>query len=205
VHEWAGTQPNPEFYEIIDAALRMAGTGSLGLERYVLLAQGKGGFSGNVLLDLKEAHPSAASSWALPSKRKWKHEAERIIAIQKRMQCCPPALLHDFGYNGKSFVLKALQPTEDKIAYRNFAGKTGKLDQQMNALGKLCAWAVLRSAGREGSANADDLIAFGKKAARWEKALIDAAQKYAVRVHEDYANYSRAYDKDVFTRKKILS
>lgn len=204
MHQWAGTQPDPGFYEIKDAALRIAGTGSLGLERYVLLAEGKGGLSGNVLLDLKEAHPSAASSLSIPPRRKWSCEAERVLEIQRRMQCCPPALLHLVNWNGKSFVLKALQPSEDKIAYRNFAGKTEKLGQQMNTLGKLCAWSVLRSAGREGSENADALIAFGKNATRWKQPLLGAAEKYATQVGKDYADYQRDYDKGLFAKKYFL-
>lgn len=35
-------QPNPKFYKVLDVARRIAGTGSLGVDRYVLLVQGKG-------------------------------------------------------------------------------------------------------------------------------------------------------------------
>ena len=55
---FARTQPNPEFYEVLDVARRIAGTGSLGLERYVILVHGKGSPDGNYLLDLKNAAPS---------------------------------------------------------------------------------------------------------------------------------------------------
>jgi len=39
-------------------ARRIAGTGSLGVERYVLLIEGKGSPDGNYLLDLKQALPA---------------------------------------------------------------------------------------------------------------------------------------------------
>lgn len=50
---FAQTQPNPEFYTPLDIARRIAGTGSLGLERYIILVEGKGSPDANYLLDLK--------------------------------------------------------------------------------------------------------------------------------------------------------
>ena len=56
---FAATQPNPKFFEVLDIACRIAGTGSLGVERFVVLVEGKGSPDGNYLLDIKEAKPSA--------------------------------------------------------------------------------------------------------------------------------------------------
>jgi uncharacterized protein (DUF2252 family) len=52
------TQPNPAFYEVLDVARRIAGTASLGIDRYVILIHGKGSPDRNYLLDLKQALPS---------------------------------------------------------------------------------------------------------------------------------------------------
>jgi hypothetical protein len=50
---------DPDFFEVLDVARRIAGNGSLGVDRYVILVRGKGSPDGNDLLDLKEALPSA--------------------------------------------------------------------------------------------------------------------------------------------------
>jgi uncharacterized protein (DUF2252 family) len=44
---------------VLDIGRRIAGTGSLGVERYVVLVEGKGSPDRNYLLDIKEAKPSA--------------------------------------------------------------------------------------------------------------------------------------------------
>src|SRR6476646_9074623 len=51
--DWATQQPNPKFFKLLDVAHRIAGTGSLGIERYVLLVEGNGSPNQNYLLDLK--------------------------------------------------------------------------------------------------------------------------------------------------------
>src|SRR5207344_195547 len=69
---FAKTQSNPRFFRVIDVARRIAGTGSLGIDRYVLLVEGKGSPNGNYFLDLKQALPSALAprlEWKQP---KWK-------------------------------------------------------------------------------------------------------------------------------------
>ena len=53
----------PKFYRLIDAARRVAGNGSLGLDRYLLLVRGRGSPDGNFVLDLKYAAPSAVAAW----------------------------------------------------------------------------------------------------------------------------------------------
>ena len=58
IERFGAAQGEQRFYRLLDAARRVAGKGSLGLERYVLLVEGKGSPRGNYLLDLKRAVPS---------------------------------------------------------------------------------------------------------------------------------------------------
>src|SRR5258708_23806080 len=55
--QFAARQKDPKFFRLLDVARRIAGTGSLGVERYVLLVEGKGSPHGNYRPDLKEARP----------------------------------------------------------------------------------------------------------------------------------------------------
>src|SRR5919199_3008895 len=57
--DWAATQPEPDFFKLLDVAGRIAGTGSLGVPRYVLLIEGKGSPHQNYLLDLKQPRQSS--------------------------------------------------------------------------------------------------------------------------------------------------
>ena len=56
---FAATRPDPGFFKVLDVARRVAGTGSLGVDRYAILVKGKGSPDGNHLLDLKQALPSS--------------------------------------------------------------------------------------------------------------------------------------------------
>ena len=47
MHNFAATQTSSAFFEVIDIARRIAGTGSLGLARFVVLVEGKGSPDGN--------------------------------------------------------------------------------------------------------------------------------------------------------------
>jgi len=79
---FAEQQSNPAFFRLRDAARRVAGTGSLGLERYVLLVEGHGD-EGQFLLDLKH-QPGSAMVSAKPSlvQPNWNSEGERVVTIQ---------------------------------------------------------------------------------------------------------------------------
>jgi hypothetical protein len=61
----------------------------------------------------------------------------------------------------------------------------------------LTASAHLRSSGRQGSANADELIAFGLEK-DWQEAIMDYAIDYAHQVNKDHKLYLDAHNKGYF-------
>jgi uncharacterized protein (DUF2252 family) len=64
-------------------------------------------------------------------------------------------------------------------------------------MGQCVAWAQLRSSGRQGSAIADELIAFaGRK--KWRSQLLYLCDELAGRVSGDWRTYCEAYDDGVF-------
>ncbi|MBY0233886.1 MAG: DUF2252 domain-containing protein, partial [Burkholderiaceae bacterium] len=193
------SQAKPEFFELLDVARRVAGTGSLGLTRYVLLVAGKGGPDGQYLLDLKQAMPSALQPFSPAAQPAWADEAQRIVALQRRLQAVPVAFLQPVRFKQQAFVLRALQPTEDRVALRAAQLKTGELATLVENFGQLLAWAQLRSAGREGSATADALIAFGQARSQWQPALLKAAQACAEQALRDAEQFNQAYDQGAFS------
>jgi len=194
---FAAEQPNPDFYKVLDVARRIAGTGSLGVDRYVILVQGKGSPDGNYLLDLKQALPSSLAPYLKVPQPKWKNQAQRVVSLQRRCQAVSMAFLQPVTLGKTAYVLRGLQPSEDRVALKQPRHTLAEIEQVMTVMGNIVAWAQLRSSGRQGSAIADELIAFGE-GKKWKKQLLDAAQKCAAQVRKDWQTYCKAYDAGAF-------
>jgi uncharacterized protein (DUF2252 family) len=190
-------EPNPAFFNMLDVARRIAGTGSLGVDRYVILVEGKGSPDGNYLLDLKEALPSSVVPHVKTKQPKWDTEAQRVVEVQHRAQVVSQAFLHAVQMDGKAYVLRGLQPSEDRVALANWNGKLSRLESVVNNMAELSAWSQLRSGGRQGSAIADELIAFGNRR-DWQMPLIELATECETQVKTDWRAYCEAYDSGRF-------
>lgn len=200
---FAKQQSDPKFFRLIDVARRIAGTGSLGVERYILLVEGKGSPDGNYLLDLKQALPSSLARNLKCKQPKWPSEAHRVVDVQHRVQAISMAFLAPVIIGRTSYVLRALQPSEDRVAVNAGKAEFPYLQGLMANMGELVAWAQLRSGGRDGSAMTDDLIKFWSKPERAQK-LLRLADECAVRVLQDWREYCAAYDRSALriTREK---
>ncbi|HLO47196.1 MAG TPA: DUF2252 domain-containing protein [Kamptonema sp.] len=195
IKNWAAKQNNPDFFKVLDVGVRIAGTGSLGVKRYVILVEGKGSPDGNYLLDIKQATPSSLTPYLNLSQPKWANEAERIVAIQKRMEAMPQAWVSAVEMEGEPFVLRGLQPTQDKVSLDQWNGKLRRLEKVLKTMGEITAWNQLRSSGCQGSAIADDLIYWAENASQWQSYLLDYAQAYFDKVEANYQEFSAAIAK----------
>jgi uncharacterized protein (DUF2252 family) len=194
---FAATQTEPRFFEVLDVARRIAGTGSLGLQRYVILVRGKGGADGQYLLDLKQVLPSVLAPAGGCRQPRLGGEAQRLVAVQRRMQAVSMALLQAVEFDGLPCVLRELQPSEDRLDLAGLAHHRPALAGSLATMGRLMAWAQLRSAGRQGSACADELIAFGRRGAapgKWRDRLMALSQATAGQLREDWTVYRQACD-----------
>jgi uncharacterized protein (DUF2252 family) len=188
--KFASTQVDPKFFKVLDVERRIAGLGSLGVERYVVLVEGKGSPDKNYLLDLKQARRSAMSATMGVKKRWWNSEAERVVTIQQRVQAIPTAFLHAVDFDGDSYILRDLQPSADRVSLDSRDLNLSDLKQFLATLGRLVAWGQLRSSGRDGSSTADELIEFWRKRKRSEK-LLELAQKCADRTVQQWTEFCR--------------
>lgn len=179
----------PKFYTVLDVMQRIAGTGSLGLERYVILVEGDGSPNHNYLLDLKLSRSSSLRPHTPCPQPDWRNEADRIVAIQERFQESPPALLDVLTIADKSYVLRELQPTADRVDLDKTDGKIKRLQKVIKTMAEVTAWGQMRSTGRQKSAIADDLIAFAENAPDWHHSVIDYARSYAAQVERDFAEF----------------
>lgn len=181
VQRYASQQAHPGFFEVLDVARRIAGTGSLGLPRYAVLVEGKGSPDANLLLDLKAAQPSSLipALNALGVKQPdGVDEAQRIVAAQHRMQAVDHAFLAAVEFEGRPWVLKGLQPSEDRVDMAQGKSNPEGLLATAQTLGRVLAWDQLRASGRSGAASADALIAFARQP-HWPEAVLEAALQMA--------------------------
>ena len=197
MQEFAKSRAQPDFFTVLDVARRIAGTGSLGVDRYAILVHGKGSPDGNYLLDLKQALPSSLLPHLKVTQPKWKNEAQRVVAVQRRMQAVSMAFLQPVFFGESPCVLRALQPSEDRVAMSGSHQTGGDLEHLVRTMGQLVAWTQLRSAGRDGSAIADELIEFGQRK-KWKEQLLGASRDCAVQVRKDAASFNAAWDDGEF-------
>jgi uncharacterized protein (DUF2252 family) len=196
---FAAQQPVPRFFEVLDVARRIAGNGSLGVDRYIVLVHGKGSPDGNYLLDLKQALPASPLPRVPLQQPEWTDEAQRVVAVQRRMQAITMAFLHPVRMGGAPYVLRALQPSEDRVALAGTGIRhpLARLESLVTVMAQCLAWAQLRSSGREGSATADELIDFAQ-GRKWRRQLIEVARHCAAEVESDWKVFAAAYDAGAF-------
>ena len=192
MREFAERQAFPKFFKAIDVARRIAGTGSLGLERYTILVAGRGSPAGHFLLDLKFAPASALAPYVTTKQPPWQNEAVRIVEVQRRMQAIAPALLQGVTIDARHYVLRELMPTQDKLDLEASSRHQAQLDLLARDLGFLVAWSELRSSGRDGSATIDELISLASKH-RWRASVVDYSEHYQVQAGRDWERFREAY------------
>lgn len=185
---FAQGQIEPGFFEVLDVARRIAGTGSLGVERFVILIEGKGSPDANYLLDLKEARPSALDPWLDTPQPAWESEAARVVTLQKRSQAISMAFLHAVEMDGKPFILRGLQPSEDRIALDHWREKLSHLESLMQTMANIVAWDHLRGSGQQGSAIADRLVEFGHQQ-DWRADLLESAIACSEQTKRDWREF----------------
>ncbi|MBY0507596.1 MAG: DUF2252 domain-containing protein [Bryobacteraceae bacterium] len=183
---------DPGFFHVLDAARRVAGTGSLGLERYVLLVEGRGSPDGNFLLDLKyEPGSSAVAAGKLGEQPRWASEAERVVVTQHDMQAASPALLRAVKWRGRPFVLHELLPSNDRLDLRKWPEDASAFVASIRTMGEITAWGQLRASARRGACDAEELMAFGRRKA-WRSPLLRVAGMAAEINKRQWQEFSQA-------------
>jgi uncharacterized protein (DUF2252 family) len=177
---------SPYNYKVVDGVFRLAGTGSIGVERYAFLLKSlnETGYK-YILLDMKEAVSSSVAPYQFAPQPGWESEADRVISVQRKMQNRVPALLSTSVFRGKSFIMQEMQPAKDSIDFRLLRDRYRDMYSVIDSMAMLTASAQLRSSGQNGSATTDELKAFGLEEG-WQGAILSYASRYALRVKAHY-------------------
>jgi uncharacterized protein (DUF2252 family) len=138
-------RPEPQALEVIDAAWRIAGTGSLGGVRIAVLVRGKGGPDGGWIFDMKEQGvPSATVLLGRPAKKWRMAPAERVVAAYRSCVARPAWLLGATTLGDLSLFVRRLSPQEDKLDLEKL--RNDDLDGLAGYLGALVGRAHARGA-----------------------------------------------------------
>lgn len=197
MRQFAQAQPDPDFFRVRDIARRIAGTASLGIHRYAILVEGKGSPDRNYMLDLKQALGSSLGAHFDALQPRWHSQADRIVTLQHRIQAVPLAFLHAESIGSAAYVLRALQPAEDRLTLSQLVQNPDLFAESMAIMGRCVAWAHLRSSGRQGAAIADELVEFAHKK-KWRRALTQLAGTLAAQCGADWNTFCVAYDDGAF-------
>jgi uncharacterized protein (DUF2252 family) len=191
IEVFAAKQTEPEFFQVLDVARRIAGTGSLGLERYVILVYGNGP-ERHYLLDLKYQPGSCLSPYLTVPQPHWHSEAERVVVLQHHSQAIAPAFLSAISHDKRSYVLKELMPQQDRLHLRHWNGKFSRLQKVVNSMAELVAWQHIRTSGWKGSAVTDQWQEFADQE-DWRQELLEYAINYSRQIRLDWLSFKEEF------------
>jgi uncharacterized protein (DUF2252 family) len=175
-----------------DVARRIAGNGSLGVPRWVLLVERAIPDARFALLDAKLPEPSPAMHHA-PVQPAWDTEAERVVTIQRLMQAAPPALHRVVPFAGQALVLRELQPSEDRVRLEVALGRPRAIRRLLEQMAQLLAWGQLRASGWYGASSGDALRGFAARG-DWDDEVLGYAVRAATTCRQDWHAFVDAVD-----------
>ena len=192
---------SPYNFEVQDVAFRMAGTGSLGLNRYLFLLRSTNQGGKHMLMEMKQSMPPAPAKLITVKQPRWESESERVVNIQQRMQNIPPALLSFGHFRGHFYVIQEMQPTKDSFDFKMVRDAYRDLYQVINDMAILTASAQIRSSGWKGAAVVDELSTFGENK-QWQESVLTFGKNYSQTVKKDYQEFRKATVKPLTTKLK---
>lgn len=192
IQDWvASSSDGPYNYVVKGVVFRLAGTGSLGLKRYLFLLKSTTIKHRYLLLDMKQCRAASPKPYVPVQQLQWDSEADRVTAIQRRMQNVSSALLSTTNFRGDSYLIQELQPVKDSVNFKLLKDDYRGMYQVISDMAMLTASAQLRSGGMQGSSNIDDLMAFGNSN-DWQEPLITYAINYSEKVKRDYRAFLKS-------------
>jgi uncharacterized protein (DUF2252 family) len=104
---------HPDSWKVVDAAFRIAGTGSLGVLRIAVLVTGKGGADGGWIFDMKEEDEPSGAAFARSNAGAG---AGRVLKAMRKCLASPPRMAGSTELEGKSLLVRRLMPQEDRLS-----------------------------------------------------------------------------------------
>ncbi|MEK1891269.1 MAG: DUF2252 domain-containing protein [Phyllobacterium sp.] len=164
-------------YEIIDAAIKVVGIGSVGRRCWIALLMSAN--NDPLFLQFKEAAPSVLEPYA--GKSAHEHSGERVVIGQRLMQPVSDIFL---GWvtapNGRQFYVRQLRDAKIKPMIESFDASF------MEAYAKACGWVLARAHSKTGDVTT--IVGYlGATNDVFDKAITSFAIAYADQAERDHA------------------
>jgi uncharacterized protein (DUF2252 family) len=169
-------------YELVDAALKVVGVGSVGLDAFVALLE-DGSDADPLFLQAKVAEASVFERFTNPSP--FTTHGERVVTGQRLLQAASDVLLGwAKGSLGRDTYIRQLQDQKGSGVVEVMT------DDDLVAWGRLCGWALARGHARSGDPSMlagylgdDDVV---------DHAMAEFAARYADQTERDHASFLEA-------------
>lgn len=186
---WKNPPPQKDFFDIHDICGRIAGIGSMGRYRYVVLISGKGhADKHDVLLEFKESRPSAYDLYRDrdTTVQALVDRAEKVLACQRASQAaCSPYL--GYAVDGTlSFQVREISPHADRVDEKRLKTSALFIDMirvQAAILARVHARAAMRVPGPS-----NPLLTLAD-ADRFSQRVLSFALGYADVVYRDWSRF----------------
>ena len=170
------------FYQPVDVAFKVVGTGSVGLRDYCIYFEGNG--PGDPLfLQIKE-EPASAYSPYLPDAHPAHHNGQRVAEGQRAMQLQSDPFLGWTHIGGRQFLVRQLNDHKGSIDLPDLAGGG------LQAYGEVCGELLARGHARSG----DPLVIAGYLGSGdgFAEALAKFGSAYADQTEKDWKELCRS-------------
>jgi uncharacterized protein (DUF2252 family) len=172
-----------ERFEIVDAARKVVGVGSVGTRAFIVLLQGRDA-QDPLFLQIKEATASVMEPYL--GKSRYKQHGERVVQGQRMMQAASDIYL---GWTRGLDVRR-------HFYWRQLRDMKGSADPEAMApvgltfYARTCGWTLARAHARSGDAVA--IAAYLGDSDAFDKSITDFSQRYADQNERDYQEFVNA-------------
>jgi uncharacterized protein (DUF2252 family) len=169
-----------ERFEIVDAARKVVGVGSVGTRAFIILLQGRD-TQDPLFLQVKEATSSVLEAY-LPKSRYRQHGA-RVVQGQRMMQAASDIFL---GWTKgvdvtRNFYWRQLRDMKGSAVVDAMAPVT------LRYYAQICGWTLARAHARSGDAVA--MTAYLGHNDAFDRSLVDFSERYADQNEKDYEEF----------------
>ena len=116
-----------------------------------------------------------------------------MAIIQARAQAIAPALLKPVVFENKAYLIKELQPSQDRLNLSQWQGNLTRLHNVFETMAELVAWSHLRNAGFYHAAKPEVMMAFGTDDHKWREDVLTLAKTAAEINYKNWLAYKLSY------------
>jgi uncharacterized protein (DUF2252 family) len=176
-------------FRVIDVTGRIAGIGSLGVRRYLVLVEANQKVR---LMDVKEARPSSVLSCSEVTQPDFgDDEAARMVFAQEQVQAAKALGLGHLKIINRSFRIRQMIPDEHRSSLDHLRRQPEKLLRAVQVAGRVTGWSQWRGSQLADSDRSAALSAWSARST--VDAIVSSAARFARRAVEQYETFHKAY------------